>query len=86
MTNIGLAFEALVRGNEEACQGTYDALLPLRGLRLVVVGADRLLGQLAHAVGDISKATGHFEDSLAFCAKTGYRPEYAWTCWGYSAA
>ena len=47
---------------------------------------DRLLGMLSLAIGDVSQTVGHFEDFLAFCAKAGYRPEFAWTCWGYSAA
>ena len=86
MTNIGLAFESLVRKDREGCQRTYDALVPLKGRSLVGVVADRLLGQLAQAVGAISQAIEHFEDSLAFCAKAGFQPEYAWTCWGYAAA
>ncbi|MCH8987754.1 MAG: AAA family ATPase [Chloroflexi bacterium] len=86
VTNIGLAFESLARKDREGCQRSYDALVPLQGISLIYVGADRLLGQLAHAVGDISQATEHFEISLVFCTKAGYRPEYAWTCWGYAAA
>ena len=26
----------------------------------------------------------HFEDSMAFCRKAGYRPELAWTCCEYA--
>ena len=29
-------------------------------------------------------ATAHFEDSLIFCRKAGYRPELAWTCCDYA--
>ena len=50
---------------------------------MVVVA--RLLGHLAHELGDVPQAIEHFEDSLAFCAKTGQQPEYAWTCWGLAA-
>ena len=49
------------------------------------IGKTRTAQELAHAVGDISQATEHFEDALAFCAKAVHRPEYAWTCWGYAA-
>ena len=28
----------------------------------------------------------HFEDSLAFCRKAGYPPEFAWTCCDYADA
>ena len=45
---------------------------------------DRLLGLLSQAVADLSQATVHFEDALAFCRKAGYRPELAWTCCDYA--
>ena len=35
-------------------------------------------------MGDLDQATVHFEDSLAFCRKAGYRPELAWTCHDYA--
>ena len=44
----------------------------------------RLLGLLAHTMGDMDQATAHFEDALAFCRKAGFRPELAWTCCDYS--
>ena len=28
----------------------------------------------------------HFEDALAFCRKSGYRPELAWSCHDYADA
>ena len=84
-TNVGLAFDALARGEIENCQRTYDSLIRLSSHYIFVV-VDRLLGQLAHAVGAVSQAVEHFEDALAFSAGAGYRPEYAWTCWGFAAA
>jgi hypothetical protein len=53
---------------------------------MVVLGIqeDRLLGLLAHTMGDLDKASEHFEDALAFCRKAGYRPELAWTCCDYA--
>ncbi len=39
-----------------------------------------MLGLLAQTLGDLDQAVDHFEDSLAFCRKAGYRPELAWTC------
>ena len=48
------------------------------------MGVDRLLGLLAHTMGSLHQATAHFEDSLAFCRKAGYRPELAWTCCDYA--
>ncbi|MEE8465996.1 MAG: LuxR C-terminal-related transcriptional regulator [Dehalococcoidia bacterium] len=86
LTKVGLAFDALTAGDKENCQRAYDGLKMLSGRFLAVVAIDRLLGQLAHAVDAVAQAIVHFEDSLAFCAKAGYRPEYAWTCWCYADA
>jgi ATP/maltotriose-dependent transcriptional regulator MalT len=45
---------------------------------------DRLLGLLAHTMGNLDQAAGHFEDALAFCRKAGFQPELAWTCCDYA--
>ncbi len=45
---------------------------------------DRVLGLLAQTMGNLDQAMSHFEDSLAFCRKAGYRPELAWTCCDYA--
>ncbi len=84
MTNVGLGFDAMVRCGKEACQRSYDALLKIRG-EWATVTIDRLLGMLSLAIGDVSKAVEHLEDSLAFCARTGHIPEYARTCLSYAA-
>ncbi|MCI0845387.1 MAG: AAA family ATPase, partial [Chloroflexi bacterium] len=85
VANVGLGFDALVRRDKEACQRAYDALAGSTGVFIFVVVVARLLGHLAHELGDVPRAIEHFEDSLAFCAKTGQQPEYAWTCWGLAA-
>jgi len=76
VTNVGLGFDAMVRRDKEACQRSYNALLKIRG-EWAIVTIDRLLGMLSHAIGDVSKAVEHLEDSLAFYARTGHIPEYA---------
>jgi hypothetical protein len=52
-------------------------------LPVVTIGMDRLLGLLAHTMGNLDQAAGDFEDSLSLCRK-GYRPELAWTCCDYA--
>ncbi len=37
-------------------------------------------------MGNMDQAAVHYEDSLAFCRKAGYRPELAWTCCDYADA
>ncbi len=51
---------------------------------VVYVGSDRVLGLLAHTMGNLDQAMVHFEDALAFCRKAEYRPELAWSCCDYS--
>ena len=46
---------------------------------------ERLLGLLAHPIGDLDQAAAHFEDALSFC-RAGYRVELAWTCCDYADA
>lgn len=86
VTDSGLALEVIARGDEESSGKIYEALASSAGTASLGVAVDRLLGQLAAANGSTSQALQHFEDSLAFCSKAGYQPEYAWTCWAYSSA
>ncbi len=48
------------------------------------LAGDRILGLLAHTMGSLDKAVGHFEDALRFCRSAGYRPELAWSCCDYA--
>ena len=84
MTNVGLGFDAIVRRDKEARRRSCDALLKKRG-EWAIVTVDLLLEMLSHAIGDVSKAVHYLEDSLAFCARTGHIPEYAWTYLSYAA-
>jgi hypothetical protein len=49
-----------------------------------LVSVGRLLGRLAQTMGKLDDSAGHFEDTLAFCRKAGYRPELAWTRCDYA--
>ena len=37
-------------------------------------------------MGQLDEAGTHFEDALAFCRKSGYRPELAWSLHDYAEA
>ena len=64
----------------------YEDLKVWQGasVHFVALAGDRLLGILAQAMGNLDQATTHFEDALAFCRKSGYLPELAWTCCDYA--
>ncbi len=74
---------AVQRGDALSAQEQYNALEPGRGIEVTVILGIQpkgLLGLLAQTMGNLDLAVTHFEDSLAFCRKAGYRPALAWTC------
>ena len=77
----GLALLAVHRSDAEAAAEQYQAL---RSRQIQWIASDRLLGLLAHTMGKLDDAAGHFEDALDFCRKAGYRPELAWTFCDYA--
>ncbi len=87
---IGLALIAVQRRDTTAASEMYVALQPIAGTMAPQtnmgpgLAIDRLLGLLAHTMGNLDQAAGHFEDALAFCRKAGFRPELAWTCCDYA--
>ena len=75
-----------LQGDIQMVEVQYDALGLLSGIMLPggTVSGDHILALLSHMLGNPDKASGHFEDSLSFCRKAGYRPELAWTCCDYA--
>ncbi len=45
---------------------------------------DRVLGLLAHTMGNLDDSQTHFEEALAFCRKAGCHPDLAWACCDYA--
>ena len=86
VAEITLGLIAVIRGDAVLAKQQYGVI------ELVGIGVPfsilehRLLGLLSHTMGNLDQAMVHFEDSLAFCRKAGYRPELAWTCCDYADA
>ncbi len=81
----GLALLAVLKGDQSAAAEHYAFLLRQRGTMIwTLSSADRLLGLLSQTMRNLGQAAGHFEDALAFCRKSGCRPELAWTCCDYA--
>ncbi len=77
------AILSVIEGDAVAAAEHYTVLESESGTMLsnnADIRADRVLGMLAHTMGNLDQAAAHFEDALAFCRKAGYRPELAWTC------
>ena len=87
---MGLALVAVLRQNVELAATQYSLLAPevpaINFLGAASMVLHRLLGLLAQTMGNLDQSMAHFEDSLAFCRKAGYRPELAWTCCDYADA
>ena len=75
----GMAWLAVVRRDPIEANKRYAALEPNRGT-LTPSGMwsiDHILGLLAHTMGSLEVAAGHFEAGLSFCRNSGCRPEFA---------
>jgi DNA-binding CsgD family transcriptional regulator len=88
LARVGLATMAVQRGDSRAALEQYAALEAKRGPVLYTgwLCLDRLLGLLAHTMGNPDTSAEHFEDALTLCRKSGCRPELAWTCYDYANA
>jgi DNA-binding CsgD family transcriptional regulator/tetratricopeptide (TPR) repeat protein len=85
---MGHALMAVLDADVDQCETDLEALAPFESVMPTQNGlaTARVLGLLAHAVGQKRRASNHFEQALAFCRASGFQPELAWTCHDYAAA
>lgn len=81
----GQALSAATRGDVERSTELYAALIdPLKAyphrwmITPLFISADRVLGLLARAKGDLAAAAAHFDEGRAEAVKRGQQPEAAW--------
>ena len=79
MAWVGLALIAVQRSDSASAEEQYNALAQVPGIMVFYIGTDQVLGLLSVALGRLDQAVAHFEDSLKFCRKAGYRPNLALT-------
>ena len=86
MATTGLGIVSVLLGDASAARKHYAELRSHRGTIAPpgFTSVDRVLGLLAQTMGDLEQAIEHFDDSMGFCRKAGYRPELAWTCHDYA--
>ena len=85
MARSGLGLMAVFSRDIESAREHYAALVAERKVMIPVAGsADRILGLLAHTIGNLDQAAVHFEEAIEFCRKAGYRSELAWACCDYA--
>lgn len=81
-----MATAALARGDRATAAEHYPALAGRKGsLLLLTVSMDRLLGNLSAAMQNDEAAERHFEESLKWLRRAGYRPDLGWACHDYAA-
>ena len=85
---MGHALLAVLDADVDECEADLEALAPFESVMPTQNGlaTGRVLGLLAHVVGQKRRASSHFEHALAFCRTSGFNPELAWTCHDYAAA
>jgi DNA-binding CsgD family transcriptional regulator/tetratricopeptide (TPR) repeat protein len=82
---ISRGLVAIHRSKPDECEEELEFLEQFKGInQMPFVLMDRLLGGLAHGAGQTRRAMAHFESGVAFCRKSGYRPELAWTLYDYA--
>jgi DNA-binding CsgD family transcriptional regulator len=78
---------AISRSKPDECEEELEFLEQFNGINMMpFVLTDRLLGSLAHCAGQMRRAIAHFDNALAFCRRSGYKPELAWTLYDYAKA
>jgi DNA-binding CsgD family transcriptional regulator/tetratricopeptide (TPR) repeat protein len=82
------ALLAVLDADVDDCETDLEALAPFESVMPTQHGlaTGRVLGLLAHAVGQKRRAWNHFEQALVFCRASGFKPELAWTCHDYAVA
>ena len=85
---LGHALLSVLDADIDECETDLEALAPFESVMPTQSGlvTARVLGLLAHAVGQKRRAWNHFEQALAFCGASGFKSELAWTCHDYAAA
>ena len=85
---LGHALLSVLDADIDECETDLEALAPFESVMPTQSGlvTGRVLGLLAHAVGQKRRAWNHFEQALAFCGASGFKSELAWTCHDYAAA
>jgi tetratricopeptide (TPR) repeat protein len=82
--NVGLSIIAVMKNDVSAAQVQYDFLKSFPGVQALYISTDRLLGLLAHTMGEFDKSQSHFDDAVNFSRNAGYRPELAWSLSDYA--
>lgn len=84
----GHALLSVLDADIDECATDLEALAPFESVMPTQSGlaTGRLLGLLAHAVGQKRRAWNHFDQASSFCRASGFNTELAWTCHDYAAA
>ena len=76
---MGHALLAVLDADVDECETDLEALAPFESVMPTQfrLATGRVLGLLAHAVGQKRRASSHFEQALAFCRRAASSPSSA---------
>jgi tetratricopeptide (TPR) repeat protein len=77
-SKVSYGLQAVLATDRDSARELYLSLQSNMRLNApgTIMSGDRLLGLLAHTIGNLDQAMTHFEGALAFCRGAGYRPEF----------
>lgn len=85
MVRIGLAVTAVLTHDESEAAEQYTAIAELKNSTpFFWVSVDRILGLLAHTMGNLDDCQTHFEEAIVICRESGYVTELAWSLHDYA--
>ena len=80
-----MALIAIQQSDADSAAEQYSLLKSEQGTQfLFAISADRILGLLAQAMGNLEGSQNHFDDALDFCRNAGYVMELAWVLHDYA--
>jgi tetratricopeptide (TPR) repeat protein len=85
LARIGQALTAVLTHDESEATEQYPAIAELKkSTPFLWISVDRVLGLLAHTMGNLDNSQTHFEDAIVICRETGYIIELAWSLHDYA--
>jgi tetratricopeptide (TPR) repeat protein len=82
---IGLAVTAVLTDDKSETMEQYSAFAELKkSMPFLFISVDRLLGLLAHTMGNLDNSQTHFEDAIVICRESGSITELAWSLHDYA--
>jgi tetratricopeptide (TPR) repeat protein len=83
--HLGLGLVAAELGDRQSAKSAYEKVVQSGPYLFVATYIDRqrALGMIANAADMQEEAASHFEESISFTRRAGFKPDLAWGCYDY---